>query len=69
MTTRAAGSGSSRSETFALLDVGAGRVRYYHNGAENSRDSIELVLRLVQNTGFLLPAYLQVRSVICFFSQ
>ncbi|CAG7786715.1 unnamed protein product, partial [Allacma fusca] len=61
VTTRAAGSaGSARTlETFSLLDVGAGRVRYWHNGAESTRDLIELVLRLVPMTGFLLPAYLQ----------
>jgi len=64
VTTRTAGTGSTRSESFSLLDVGAGRVRYWHNGAESSRDSIELVLRLMENSGFLLPAYLQV----CFSS-
>jgi len=40
--------------------VGAGRVRYWHNGAESSRDSMELALKLVEKNGYLLPAYLQV---------
>ena len=43
-------------------------MRYYHNGAEGSRDQIELVLKLVPVTGFLLPAYLQVKCVCVYIS-
>jgi hypothetical protein len=66
VTTRTAGSSSQgrSTESFSLLDVGAGRVRYWHNGAEGTKDYIELSLRLVETSGFLLPAYLQVNTFL-----
>ncbi|OXA39675.1 Chondroitin sulfate proteoglycan 4 [Folsomia candida] len=53
------GGGGGGKDAFSLLDLGAGRVRYWHNGQESSRDGVELVLQLLPNAGFLLPAYLQ----------
>lgn len=56
-------------DSFSLTDIKTGRVRYVHNGAESTRDAIELVLKFVASSGFRLPPYLQVEgaSFFCFF--
>lgn len=48
--------------SFTLLDVERQLVLYRHDGSETLLDSMLLQLQLVAQTGYILPAYLQVRS-------